>query len=594
MPRIEAYALIGDLQSAALVSTEGSIDWLCWPRFDSDACFARIIGEEANGFWKLGPPGATCVGRAYKKDTLVLDTDLEAENGARVRITDFLPIRAGDAKLIRRVEGLTGECEVTTELRPRFDYGRITPWIHNLPDGRVRAVAGAHSLVLTAPFHIAHHAGSMTSRFVIRAGESVDLVLNYEASHIYTPEPCDPAVALADTIMFWEEWAARCQYRGPFQSVVRRSLLTIKALTYLPTGGIIAAPTTSLPEAIGGARNWDYRYCWLRDATFSVLTLMEAGYPEEAEAWCDWLLRAVAGSADQIQPIYGIAGEPRLEEQELDWLSGYEGSRPVRVGNGAYRQLQIDVFGAVMDALHQARASGLQLKEAGWGLQKALLAQLEQLWRRPDEGIWEVRGPAQHFVHSKVMAWVAFDRAVKAVEEFGCDGPVERWKGLRAQIHEEVCARGVSRSSGVFTQAYESETVDAACLLLPLVGFVSANDPRMLRTVQAVQDQLTSGGFLKRYDASVARDGVGGGEGVFLACSFWLVENLVLQGRREEARALFQRLIDLRNDVGLLAEEYDVSELRQLGNFPQAFSHFALVDSAFCLETQRSGPRQHP
>ncbi|MFN3514971.1 MAG: glycoside hydrolase family 15 protein [Phenylobacterium sp.] len=438
-------------------------------------------------------------------------------------------------------------------------------------------------MILKADCELTIEGAEVRASVSLEAGETCDFVLTYEPSHVYTPEPCEPEAALAETLDFWRDWSGKSRYRGAWPEAVNRSLITIKALAYAPTGGIVAAPTTSLPEKIGGGRNWDYRYCWLRDATFTVLTLMNAGHRREAEAWCNWLLRAVAGDVAQLQPLYGVAGERRLPELELDWLPGYEGSRPVRIGNGAYDQLQIDVFGSVMDALHQARALGLTLKEESWGLQKALMAHLEDLWREPDEGIWEVRCEPRHFVHSKVMAWAAFDRAARAVEEFGCDGPAARWRALAAEVHAEVCERGFDPDLGAFVQAYDTKALDAATLLIPLVGFLPADDPRMVGTVRAIERDLTCEGLVLRYDPEAAPDGVDGSEGAFLACSFWLADNLILQGRHQEAEALFARLVGLCNDVGLLAEEYDPRAGRQLGNFPQAFSHFALVDTAFNL-----------
>ncbi len=589
--QIEDYALIGDGESAALVGRNGSVDWLAWPRFDSEACFAALLGDERHGFWRIDSEDARPTSRRYREGSLVIEHDFEGRDGASFRIIDFMEPRQGDPKLVRQVVGLNGRSQLRLLLRPRFDYGAVKPWLQMRESGALRAVAGPHSVILRSPCPLQIDDGDLATTFSVEAGETLSFVLSYDPSHVYTPEPCDPEAALARTLSYWRKWGAKNRYDGPWPQAVNRSLITIKALIYAPTGGIIAAPTTSLPEQIGGARNWDYRFCWLRDASFSMLSLMNAGYRKEAEAWCEWVLRAVAGEPDEIQPVYGLAGERRVEEREIGWLPGYEGSAPVRIGNAAAGQFQIDAFGWILDTMHQARTFKLDLREDSWALETALLKQLERVWREPDEGIWEVRGEPRHFVHSKVMAWVAFDRAVRAVEEFGQPGPVERWRALRDEIHAEVCARGYDEQVGAFVQSYGDDALDASVLLIPLVGFLPAEDPRMVSTVAAIQDRLTRGGLVLRYDPKQADDGLAGEEGVFLACSFWLADNLLLQGRRAEAQALFERLLKLCNDVGLLAEEYEPKAGRQLGNFPQAFSHFAIIDTAFNLARQKSAAR---
>ena len=589
MMPIEDYALIGDCETTALVGRDGAIDWLCWPRFDSAACFAALLGTAENGRWKIAPDTPVRhTTRRYRPDTLVLETRHETESGV-CEVVDFMPLRSGNPDLVRIVTGISGAVPIHMDLTIRFDYGRTTPWVTRLPSGRLRAIAGPNMLVLdtAAPLH--GEGMATVSNFVLRAGESVSFVLSYAPSHQDLPVAVDPWQALLETESFWSEWASRCMEGGPWQAAVRRSLITLKALTYRPTGGIVAAATTSLPEVIGGVRNWDYRYCWLRDATFTLLALMDAGYFDEAEAWRDWLVRAIAGNPEQMQIMYGLGGERDLPERELPWLAGYEGSRPVRVGNGAAGQLQLDVYGEVADALHVARKGGLAPSETAWRLECALANHLGTCWREPDEGIWEVRGPRQHFTHSKVMAWVAFDRAVKAVERGGLSGPVAQWRTVRDEIHAEVCARAFNSRRGAFMQAYDSTELDASLLLMPLVGFLPANDPRITGTVAAIERELTVDGFVLRYHTHTTDDGLPPGEGAFLACSFWLADNMVLQGRIPEARALFQRLLTLCNDVGLLAEEYDPHGRRLLGNFPQAFSHVALVNTALNL-TRSVGP----
>jgi GH15 family glucan-1,4-alpha-glucosidase len=578
---IEDYALIGDTHTAGLVSREGSIDWLCLPRFDSPACFAALLGERSNGRWLLAPAGPVReVRRRYEGDTLVLETEHHTDDGV-VRVVDFMPPRQWDPDVARVVEGVRGRVPMRMELTIRFDYGSIVPWVRNV-DGALHAVAGPDSVWLRTPVPVRGENWTTLADFTVAEGERVPFMLTWHASHRPAPRHIDPIRALGDTEAWWGEWASHVDYHGGWQDAVLRSLLTLKALTYAPTGGIVAAPTTSLPEQLGGVRNWDYRYCWLRDATFTLSALMLAGLAEEAKAWREWLLRAVAGQPRQMQILYGVAGERRITEQELDWLAGYEGSRPVRIGNAAVTQFQLDVYGEVMDTLHLGRHVGLESDEAAWDLQRALLEFLETKWREPDEGIWEIRGPRRHFTHSKVMAWVGLDRAIKAVELLRHDGPVDRWRAVRRELHEEVCREGYDTERDSFVQYYGADHLDASLLLIPLVGFLPAGDPRVKGTVAAIQRELTVDGLVHRYppEGSQAVDGLPPGEGTFLACTFWLADNLALMGRREEALAIFERLLTLRNDVGLLAEEFDPSTGRQLGNFPQAFSHVALVNTA--------------
>jgi GH15 family glucan-1,4-alpha-glucosidase len=581
--RIGDYALIGDCETAALVGRDGSIDWLCWPRFDSPACFAALLGSDRNGRWKIAPADAAPrVHRRYQRDTLVLETEFETAGGA-VTLTDFMPIGEAGSDLVRIVTGRRGSVTMRMELVLRFDYGDSVPWVSRLPDGRLRAIAGPDMVLLSSAVKARGENLTTVAEFEIQAGERVHFVLMHADSHLEPPPAIDPENALEKTTQRWHKWAHRCSMKGKYAEAVRRSLLTLKALTYGPTGGIVAAPTTSLPEKIGGRRNWDYRFCWLRDATLTLLALMAGGYRDEARAWREWLVRAVAGSPSQMQIMYGIGGERRLPEWEVPWLSGYEGSLPVRVGNAAAAQLQLDVFGEVMDALYQARKAGLDSYAPAWGLQRALLEHLEGVWEKPDEGIWEVRGPRRHFTYSKIMCWVALDRAVKMIEHYGGDGPVERWRTLRAKIHAEVCERGFDRARNTFVQSYESPELDASLLLIPITGFLAARDPRMLGTVRAIERELLEDGFVHRYRTRESIDGLPPGEGAFLPCTFWLADNYLLQGRLDDARKLFDRLLALRNDVGLLAEEYDPVAGRLLGNFPQAFSHVALVNTAFNL-----------
>lgn len=587
--RIEDYALLGDCESAALVGRDGSIDWLCWPRFDAPACFAALLGGPEHGRWRIAPEGEVLrVSRRYRPGTLVLETTFETPEGAAL-LVDFMPLGDGRPNLVRLVRGLRGRVRIGVELVIRFDYGSTMPWVFRLDGGELCAVAGPDKLVLRTPAPLRGEGFRTLGAFDLGEGETVPFSLAYGPSHEPDPDPVDPEAALAATEGAWRDWSGRCRYDGPYAEAVRGSIVALKALTYRPTGGIVAAATTSLPERIGGVRNWDYRFCWLRDSTFALMSLVDAGYQEEAAAWRDWLMRAVAGAPDQMRIMYGIAGERFLPERELPWLPGYEGSRPVRTGNGAAEQVQLDVYGEVMDAMYQARKAGLPPIREGWQVGLALLKRLEEIWQEPDEGIWEVRGGRRHFVHSKVMAWVAFDRGVRSVEEFGVEGPVERWRAVRDEIRDEVCRRGFDPELGSFVQAYGSKALDASLLLLPLVGFLPPDDPRVVGTVAAVERGLVRDGLVLRYDAREAADGLPPGEGAFLACSFWLADNLILQGRREEARALFERLLALRNDVGLLAEEYDPRARRQLGNFPQAFSHLALVDTAMNLR-EGGGP----
>ena len=581
---IEDYALIGDTHTAALVSRQGSIDWLCLPRFDSPACFAALLGDRSNGRWLLAPAGPVReVRRRYQGDTLVLETEYRTDDGV-VRVVDCMPPRQWDPDVARIVEGVRGRVPMRMELTIRFDYGSIVPWVRNI-DGALHAVAGPDSVWLRTPVPVRGENWTSLADFTVAEGERVPFMLTWHASHRPAPRRIDPVQALGDTQAWWGQWASRIDYGGGWADAVIRSLLTLKALTYAPTGGIVAAPTTSLPEKLGGVRNWDYRYCWLRDATFTLSALMLAGLADEATAWREWLLRAVAGQPRQMQILYGVGGERRITEQELDWLSGYEGSRPVRVGNAAVHQFQLDVYGEVMDTLHLGRHIGLESDEPAWDLQQALLEFLESKWREPDEGIWEIRGPRRHFTHSKVMAWVALDRAIKAVELSGLEGPVDRWRGVRRELHEEVCREGYDSRRDSFVQYYGADHLDASLLLIPLVGFLPAGDPRVKGTVAAIQRELMSDGLVHRYppEGSEKVDGLPPGEGPFLACTFWLADNLALMGRRTEALAIFERLLALRNDVGLLAEEFDPASGRQLGNFPQAFSHIGLVNTALAL-----------
>ena len=587
--RIEDYALIGDTRTAALVGRDGSIDWLCLPRFDSGACFAALLGDASHGRWLLAPAspsGRTT--RRYRDGTLVLETEFAGETGV-VRVVDCLPPDEEIPNVLRLVEGVSGRVAMRMELVVRFDYGWIVPWVRTI-DGTLRAIGGPDALALRTPVAVRGEGLTSVAEFTVGPGDRVPFALSWYPSHEPAPPPLEAITAVAAAERWWRAWSERCAYQGSWRDAVVRSLITLKALSYAPTGGIVAAATTSLPEAIGGVRNWDYRYCWLRDATFTLMALMAGGYRDEACAWRDWLLRAVAGDPAQLQIMYGVAGERRLPEVELGWLPGHEASTPVRTGNGAAHQLQLDVYGEVSDALFQARRGGVGADPFAWDVNRKLLDFLESAWREPDAGIWEVRGPRQHFTHSKIMVWVAFDRAVKTVEWSGLSGPADRWRGIRDAIHEEVCARGFDRDLGSFTQAYGSRTLDASLLMTALVGFLPPTDRRVVGTVRAIEKDLVRHGLVHRYRTRDTDDGLPPGEGAFLACSFWLADNLALMGRGTEARALFERLLALRNDVGLLAEEYDAVAQRQLGNFPQAFSHVGLVDTAFNLTPRRATP----
>ncbi|HEX5137883.1 MAG TPA: glycoside hydrolase family 15 protein [Planctomycetota bacterium] len=588
--RIEDYALLGDCETAALVSREGSIDWLCWPRFDSGACFAALLGTEDHGRWLLRPEGEVRrVRRRYREGTLILETEFETDDG-KVALIDFMPLRDETSDVMRIVESRGGKVPMRMELVIRFDYGSIVPWVRDAGDG-VRAIAGPNALHLRTPVALRGEEFRTVASFEVAEGERVPFTLSWHASHKREPEERDAEEALEDTERWWREWSGRCAYEGPWKDAVVRSLVTLKALTYAPTGGLVAAPTTSLPESLGGVRNWDYRYCWLRDATFTLYALMVGGYQEEAAEWREWLLRAVAGHPSKLQIMYGVAGERRLDERHLDWLPGYARSTPVREGNAAWTQQQLDVYGEVMDALHFARRSGLAPDENAWRIQRAIMDFVAASWQEPDNGIWEVRGPKRHFTHSRVMAWVAADRAVKAVERWRLDGPVEEWKRLRKEIHSEVCERGFHAGRNTFVQHYGTDEVDASLLMIPLVGFLPATDPRVEGTIEAVRRELMRDGFVMRYPTCSDVDGLPPGEGAFLACTLWLADNLALSGKTDEATELFERVLRVRNDVGLLAEEYEPSERRLVGNFPQAISHLGIVNTARNL-SRHGGPAE--
>jgi GH15 family glucan-1,4-alpha-glucosidase len=594
---LEDYALIGDCETAALVSRRGSIDWLCWPRFDSGACFAALLGTPEHGRWIIEAAEPSTSSRRYRESSLILETRMETADGA-VTIVDFMPPRGRNSDIVRLVRGERGAVRMRTELVLRFDYGRAVPWVSRLEDGTFRAIAGPDMVTLRTEVPLRGADLTTVGEFEVKAGATMSFVLTHGLSHLAPPDAIDPEESLEHTETFWREWAAANRSEGEWAEPVTRSLITLKALTYAPTGGIVAAPTTSLPEQLGGARNWDYRYCWLRDATLTLLAFMNAGYYDEARYWRDWLLRAVAGTPSQLQIMYGLAGERRLNESEVAWLPGYEGSRPVRIGNAAHAQVQLDVFGEVMDALHQARQGGLDPSPEDWAFQIAILEHLEQVWRRPDEGIWEVRGGARQFTYSKVMAWVAFDRGILSIETFGLDGPVDRWRAVREAIHRDVCTHGFDPEMNSFVQTYGSKDLDASLLLLPTVGFLPVSDPRVRGTIEAVERGLLVDGFVRRYDPEASPDGVPGCDSAFLACSFWLADAYVLIGRTDDARRLFERLMSLRNDVGLLAEQYDSSATRLVGNFPQAFSHVALINTAHNLSrtskpVAQRGAKQH-
>jgi GH15 family glucan-1,4-alpha-glucosidase len=595
--RIEQYAMVGDTQTAALIGDDGSIDWLCAPRFDSGACFAALLGDDNHGRWLIGPAaGGRATRRHYRDQTLVLETEFETPEGA-VRIIDFMPIRDKSVDVIRIVEGLRGHVQMRMHLTIRFDYGQTIPWVHDI-DGALVAVAGPDALVLRTPVDTRGEGHSTVAEFTVRQRQRVPFTLAWYPSNEELPRRINATWALKRTASWWQNWSSKSSYDGDWPEAVQRSVITLKALTYAPTGGIVAAPTTSLPEWIGSVRNWDYRFCWLRDATFTLLALIHAGYEAEARAWRGWLLRAAAGEPADMQIMYGPAGERRLTEWEVPWLPGYEASKPVRIGNAASEQFQLDVYGEVIDALYQSRLGAIADRDVNAvNLGVALLEFLEDAWKNPDEGIWEVRGPQQHFTHSKVMAWVAFDRAVRILEEYGDESnapDVAHWRGRRDEVHAEVCAKAYDADRKTFVQAYGSSNLDAAALMMPLVGFLPASDERMRGTVAAIQRELTTDGFVARYTTGTTKDGLPPGEGVFLPCTFWLADNLALMGRVDEARAIYERLLELRNDVGLLAEEYDPVAKRQLGNFPQAFTHVSLVNSA-CNLSGVKGPahRRH-
>jgi len=585
---IEDYALIGDCQTAALVGRDGSIDWLCFPRFDSGACFAALLGTPEHGRWLVAPAdGSRSVSRRYRDGTLVLETEFETADGA-VTVIDCMPVRTRHPDVVRQVVGRRGTVQMHTELTIRFDYGSVVPWVRSTPHG-ITAVAGPDVLRLFSDVPLHGENLHTVGDFTVAAGQTVSFVLTWLPSHLHVLHRIDAGQAVQATEAWWREWSDRCTYEGEWRDAVVRSLITLKAMTYAPTGGIIAAVTTSLPEQLGGCRNWDYRFCWLRDASYTLYALLQNGYYEEAQDWREWLLRSVAGSPTQLQIMYGLAGERRLTELTLDWLPGYKNSPPVRIGNGAHNQFQLDVFGEVMDAFHLARESALQPSRDGWRITRAIMEHLENVWNQPDEGIWEVRGPRRHFTHSKVMAWVALDRVIKDVEHLKLSGPVNRWRKLRDTIHAEVCAQGYDPALGSFVQSYGSKELDAALLMLAPVGFLPASDPRIQGTVRAIEQHLMHNGLVDRYLTESNVDGLPPGEGAFLLCSFWLADNYALLHRWDDARALFERLLAMRNDVGLLAEEYDPVAGHQLGNFPQAFSHVGLINTARNLAS-REGP----
>jgi GH15 family glucan-1,4-alpha-glucosidase len=602
---IESYGLIGDCETAALVGRDGSIDWLCWPRFDSDSTFGALLGDADNGRWLIAPAdGGEAVSRRYRGDTLILESEFESEDGA-VTLIDFMPPRGTNSDIVRVVKGRRGRVKMRMELVIRFGYGRIVPWVRKVDDDGGRAllaVAGPDKVVLRTPIETRGADSRTVAEFEVEEGQQVPFVFTYGPSWKPVPEAIDVPHALADTEGFWTEWSRRS--RGQLnldwrlgqraEDAAVRSLITLKALTYAPTGGIVAAATTSLPELKGGPRNWDYRFCWLRDATLTLISLMDAGFYDEAKAWRDWLLRAVAGNPEQIQIMYGIAGERRLSEWSIPWLEGYAGSKPVRIGNAAHEQLQTDVFGELMDALYQARKGGIPENRAAWALQRALLDHLEAGWDRPDHGLWEVRSEPRRFTYSRIMAWVAVDRCIRSVEEFGLDGPLDRWRKLRDTIRDDVCTNGYDGARNTFVQSYGAKPLDASLLLIPSLGFLPASDPRFRGTVEAIERELMADGLVRRYDTGESADGVAGHEGAFLACSFWLADAYAMIGRREESEALFERLLDVRNDLGLLAEEYDPAADCHLGNFPQAFSHLALIRTAQRLADVEKSEERKP
>lgn len=596
---IEDYAIIGDCSTCALVGRNGSIDWLCWPRFDSSACFSALLGDSRNGRWLIAPSAADAqISRSYRGDSLILETVFETVEGS-FAVVDFMPpfdaaTNTGNSSVVRIVEGRSGRVPVRMELALRFDYGASVPWVIRLDEWHhgITAIAGPNLAVLRTPVNVEGRDMTTISEFVIEADQTVPFVLTYGPSHLTRPGPIDAIAALRQTEKFWSAWSGQCTYEGEWREAVMRSLITLKALTFRATGGIVAAATTSLPEQLGGERNWDYRICWLRDATLTLLAMMGAGYYEEAAAWRDWLHRAVAGSPDQIQIMYGLAGERRLDEWTVPWLPGYQGAAPVRIGNAAADQLQLDVYGEVMDALHQARKGGLTAAPASWTLQVNLVERIAEIWNEPDEGIWEVRGGRRQFTFSKVMAWVALDRAVRDAETYDLPGPLDHWREVRDRIHAAVCDQGYSPRKQAFVQSFGSEDLDASLLMIPLVGFLPHEDPRVRGTVDAIQKELMADGFVLRYRTESGADGLPPGEGAFLACSFWLVDCLHMQGRVTEAQTMFERLLSLRNDLGLLSEEYDPHAGRLVGNFPQAFSHIALISTAMNLSAAHTGPAE--
>jgi GH15 family glucan-1,4-alpha-glucosidase len=592
LTKIEDYGFLSDTQTGALVSRDGCVDWLCFPRFDSPACFASLLGKKENGHWRFFPDEEVTVNRCYRGETLILETELETKSGA-VRLIDFMPPRGENPDIVRIVEGLRGKVSMHMELIIRFDYGYIVPWVRRRKrfDG-LEAIAGPNGLILRTPVETCGKDLTTVAEFTVAKGDRVPFVLTWYASHTDPPRKVNPEHALQDTEVFWGNWAKRFESKSKWREAVVRSLITLKGLTYAPTGGLVAALTTSLPEEIGGVRNWDYRYCWLRDAALILLVLIRAGYLEEATSWRQWLLRAIAGSPAQMQTIYGVRGERRLIEYEIPWLSGYENSRPVRIGNAASNQFQLDVYGEVLAAAWQGHLAGLKMTEPDWALLVAIVKFLESHWQEPDEGIWEVRGGRQQFTHSKMMAWLAFDRAIKMVETCGCAAyeNIDRWQKIRDQIHADVCEFGYNPKKKAFTQVYGSEALDASLLTMPLTGFLPVTDERVRGTIDAIERELMHDGFVLRYrPQETGVDGLPGNEGVFLPCSFWLADCWHLLGRRKEARELFERLLDVRNDLGLLAEEYDPRTKRQLGNFPQAFSHVALVSCARILSDEDTG-----
>jgi GH15 family glucan-1,4-alpha-glucosidase len=581
--KIEDYGLLGDCETAALVGRDGSIDWLCWPAFDSDACFAAILGTRKNGRWLIAPADEVVrTSRRYWDNTLILQTQFETKDGV-VAIIDFMPPRGEASDVVRLVRGIKGSVKMRMELVIRFGTGSEIPWVKRTKDGAMLAICGPDMTVLRTPAKLRGEDMTTVSDFEVSEGKTVPFVLTYGASHLQLPKPIDPARALQATEDFWLDWCSRCTYDGDNRDLVMRSLITLKALTYGPTGGIVAAPTTSLPEKLGGSRNWDYRYCWLRDATFTLLALMNSGYTEEASDWHNWLLRAAAGAPDNMQIMYGIKGERRLLEWEAGWLPGYEGAQPVRLGNAAHAQLQLDVYGELIDAFHQSRVSKLKLDDGTWDLELAVLGHLEEIWDQPDHGIWERRGKGFHYVFSKVMTWVAFDRGIKSAEQFGFKAPLERWRALRDTIHREVCEKGFDRKQDSFVESYGSEVLDASLLLLPAVGFLPGSDPRIRGTIAAIERYLIRDGFVLRHDPREVTSEIQPIEGAFLACSLWLADAYVLCGEIDKAQVLFDRVVAVANDLGLLAEEYDSGAGRQTGNFPQALTHIALINTAHNL-----------